>query len=287
MAPKKIALLTDSCADLDPVLAEENHIYVLPLLIQCADGTYRDGVDIHAADVYRRLRAGETPKTSLPSGASVEETFARIRADGYDAVIAILLSGGLSGTYHMVCLHAEEAEGLKTAVFDSGSGSLGIGMTLLQLAEDIRAGMEWKELIKKQIPKLIAGTWPYFSVDTLDYLRKGGRIGKVTAMAGTMLQIKPILGFAPDGQLTGVAKVRGRKQVQDKLVELAVAACGGHKRYNIAVANGGAEDEMPALKEKLKAALPHYDHVWEGRLDGTLSVYIGDGILGVGIQVLD
>ena len=73
MAPRKIALLTDSCADLSPQLAEENHIHVVPLRIRCADGEYRDGVDISAADIYRRLRSGELPKTSLPTGEDIEE----------------------------------------------------------------------------------------------------------------------------------------------------------------------------------------------------------------------
>ncbi|NCB64009.1 MAG: DegV family protein, partial [Clostridia bacterium] len=240
MTPKKIALLTDSCADLDPMVAEENHIYVVPLQIQCGDGVYEDGVSIGAEDVYRRLKSGEIPKTSLPSGAAMEKVFDRIKADGYDGVIAVMLSSGLSGTYNMTCIHGEEREDLKIAVYDSVSGSLGEGVVMLQLAEDIRAGMEWKELVRKRVPKLIESTKAFFSVDTLEYLRKGGRIGKVTAMAGTMLQIKPLLTFAPDGQLTGVAKVRGRRQVQDKLVELAVAACGKHKKYNLAVANGGA-----------------------------------------------
>lgn len=287
MTPRRIALLTDSCADLDRITAEENHIYVVPLQIQCIDGVFEDGVNIGAEDIYRRLRAGEAPKTSLPSGAAVEAAFERIAADGYDAVIAVMLSGGLSGTYNMVRLQGEDHKDLKVAVFDSVSGSLGIGIIMLQLAEDIRAGMEWKELIRKRVPKLIQSTRVFFSVDTLEYLQKGGRIGKVTAMAGTLLQIKPIISFAPDGELSSVAKVRGRRQVQDKLVEMVVAACGKHKKYNLAVANGGAEAEMGELKEKLKAALPKYDHIWEGRMDGTLSVYIGDGVLGAGIQLLD
>ena len=168
MTPKKIALLTDSCADLDPVVAQENRIYVVPLQILCEDGVFEDGVDITAQDVYRRLKGGQLPKTSLPSGAAVEAAFDRIAADGYDGVIAVMLSGGLSGTYNMVRLHAEEREDLKITVFDSASGSLGIGMVLLQLAEDIRAGLEWKELVKKRAPRLIAGTTPFFSVDTLE-----------------------------------------------------------------------------------------------------------------------
>jgi len=288
MHPKKIALLTDSCADLSLRLIEENHIFVVPLRILCADGEYSDGVDIFNADIYERLHAGELPQTSLPRMEDFAGALERITAEGYDGVIAIMLSSGLSGTFNLARLLAEEAEGkLAIRVYDSLSGSLGQGMTVLQLAEDIRNGMEWEELTEHRVPQLIANAFPFFSVDTLEYLQKGGRIGKVTATAGMLLQIKPILTFAEDGQLENVAKVRGRNQVMDKLVAQTVERCGQHKRYNLAVANGGAPEEMELLRQKLMMALPDYDHIWDGEIDGTLSVYIGDGVLGAAVQVLD
>ena len=288
MIPQKIALLTDSCADIAPELAEKYHIFVVPLRILCADGESLDGVNIRGADIYQRLKAGELPQTSLPAAEEIEKLLTRIVEEGYDGVIAVMLSGGLSGTFNLLRLVAEECRGkLEVRAFDSVSGSLGLGMTVLQLAEDIRSGMGWEELTERRVPQLIQGSFPFFSVDTLEYLQKGGRIGKVTATAGMLLQIKPILTFAPDGQLTSVAKVRGRHQVIDKLVALTVQRCGEHKRYNLAVANGGAPEEMAIVKEKLTAALPDYDHIWEGEIDGTLSVYIGDGILGAAVQVLD
>ena len=288
MIPQKIALLTDSCADIAPELAEKYHIFVVPLRILCADGEYLDGVNIRGADIYQRLKAGELPQTSLPAAEEIEKLLTRIVEEGYDGVIAVMLSGGLSGTFNLLRLVAEECRGkLEVRAFDSVSGSLGLGMTVLQLAEEIRSGMGWEDLTERRVPQLIQGSFPFFSVDTLEYLQKGGRIGKVTATAGMLLQIKPILTFAPDGQLTSVAKVRGRHQVIDKLVALTVQRCGEHKRYNLAVANGGAPEEMAIVKEKLTAALPDYDHIWEGEIDGTLSVYIGDGILGAAVQVLD
>ena len=288
MIPQKIALLTDSCADISPQLARENHIFMVPLRILCADGEYLDGVNIRAADIYRRLQAGELPQTSLPAGEDIGKALRQIVAEGYDGVIAVMLSSGLSGTFNLTRVIAEECRGmLQVKVFDSLNGSLGLGMTVLQLAEDIQNGMGWRELTERRAPQLIAGSFPFFSVDTLEYLQKGGRIGKVTATAGMLLQIKPLLTFAPDGQLQSVAKGRGRHQVIDKLVALTVQRCGEHKRYNLAVANGGAPEEMAQVKEKLTAALPNYDHIWEGEIDGTLSVYIGDGILGAAVQVLD
>ena len=272
MTPQKIALLTDSCADLSPQLAAENQVFVVPLRILCKDGEYRDGVDIHAADIYARLRSGELPQTSLPAAQDISDAFDAIAAAGYDGVIALMLSGGLSGTYNMVRLLAEERRDLTIRVYDSVSGSLGTGMMILQLAEELRQGMDWQTLTERRVPWLIQNTFPFFSVDTLEYLQKGGRIGKVTAMAGTMLQIKPIITFAPDGQL---------------LIELVTQSHNGAARYNLAVANGGAPAEMGVLQGKLTTALPNYDHIWSGELDGTLSVYIGDGVLGAAVQRLE
>ena len=288
MIPKRIALLTDSCADLPAELAAEYRIRVVPLRILCADGEYLDGETIRGSEVCARLRAGELPQTSLPAADDYIRALRGIVAAGYDGVVAVTLSGGLSGTYNLMRLIAEECGGrLPVAVFDSRSGSLGQGLTVLQLAEDLRAGMGWEELTERRAPQLIAGTTPFFSVDTLEYLQKGGRIGRITATAGTLLQIKPILTFAPDGQLTSAARVRGRNQVVDRLVRLTVDACGDHRRYNLAIAHGGAPEALAVLRDKLTAALPDYDHLWEGEIDGTLSVYIGDGVLGAAVQVLD
>ena len=288
MSPKKIALLTDSCADISRELAEKHHIYVVPLRILCADGEYLAGVEIRNTDIYERLRAGELPKTSLPSTEEIGKVVRQIVADGYDGVVAVMLSSGLSGTFNLSRILAEECEGfLEIRAYDSLNASLGQGMTLLQLAADIESGMSWEELTERRVDQLMKGSFAFFSVDTLEYLQKGGRIGKVTATAGALLQIKPVLSFTEDGQLKSVAKARGRGQVIDKLVEMAVKACGDHKRYNLAVANGGAPEEMVKVREKLTAALPNYDHIWEGEIDSTLSVYIGDGILGAAVQVLD
>ena len=285
--PYKIAILTDSCADLSEELRAGKPIYTVPLKISCRDGDYSDGVDIFAPDIYRRLAAGELPKTSLPDFFTADRILSRIKADGYERVLAIHLSSGLSGTYNMVRLLGESRQDLEIAVFDSLSGALGIGVSALQAWEDIDGGMSWDELITERVPKLLAGTFPFFSVDTLEYLAKGGRIGKVTAMAGTVLNIKPIITFAADGQLQSIAKVRGRRAVQDKLIELVGKALGDHKRYNLAVANGGAPEEMAQLRARMEQLFPHYDHFWQGEIDATLSVYIGSGALGAGVQVLD
>lgn len=291
MTPKKIALLTDSCVDLSPDVLRQHQIYTVPMRILCADGEYLDGVNIRSADVYRRLRAGEIPKTSLPSTERLEQTLRQILDDGYDAILGVMVSSGISGTYNLVRLAAEELEadtGIPMRVYDTLNGSVGQALTLLQVARDLQNGYDWDKLTERRIPSLIRNTTVAFSVDTLEYLLKGGRIGKVAAAAGTLLQIKPILGFSPDdGQLQSVAKVRGRNLVIGKLVEMMVKYRGERKKYNIAVANGGDPAGMELVREKLTAALPDYGFLCEGEINSTFSVYIGDGILGAGIQLLD
>ena len=259
---QKIALLTDSTSDLSPALREGKPIYTVPLKIVCDDGEFSDGVDIFASDVYARLRRGELPRTSLPDGGSISDTLDRIRADGYEKVLAVMLSSGLSGTYNMVRLQAETRSDLDIAVFDSKNGSLGMGIMVLQLWEDILAGMDWDTLVNRRAPFLIGHTFPFFSVDTLEYLSKGGRIGKVAAFAGTLLSIKPV-----------------------KILELMERHYRPGVRYNLGIANGGAPEEMAEFAVRMKERFPNAVHLWEGEIDATLSVYIGDGVLGGGIQI--
>ena len=221
------------------------------------------------------------------AGDAAQEVANTLIGSAFGDTAGGVLSSGLSGTYNMVRLLAEERRDLTIRVYDSVSGSLGTGMMILQLAEDLRQGMDWQTLTERRVPWLIQNTFPFFSVDTLEYLQKGGRIGKVTAMAGTMLQIKPLITFAADGQLQSIAKVRGRNLVIRKLIELVTQSHNGAARYNLAVANGGAPAEMEILQGKLTTALPNYNHIWSGELDGTLSVYIGDGVLGAAVQRLE
>jgi DegV family protein with EDD domain len=285
MNPEKIAIITDSCADLKPEHIGNDPIFVVPLTITCGDRTFQDGVDITAQDVYRLARV-EMPKTSLPSPASVYDTLDEIRSLGYEKVLAIMMSSGLSGTFNMVRLAGETCEDLEVYAVDSLSGSLGSGCMVLQTMAYINEGKSWEE-IKRMVHKLMRSTYPYFSIDTLEYLKKGGRIGKVTAVAGGMLKLKPILGFTSEGELTSVAKCRGQKQVQAKLLEILSDALSGHKRYNLCAARGGAEDTYPAFREALLMAFPDYENFFEAELDATLAVYTGPGMLGACVQILD
>ena len=282
---EKIAVITDSCADVPQELAEKYHMFILPMRIICSDGEYRDGVEIHTEQIYERLKT-ELPKTSTPGGADIEDAFARIKSEGYKKAVAVLLSGGLSGTVNHVRLAAEEAEGLKVAVYDSRQASIGIGAIAIQTAKYAADGMGYEEL-KKKVEALIRNTKVFFSIDTLEYLKKGGRIGKMAALAGALFDIKPVMSFDQDGEIYAAAKARSHKAVEKRLLQLVEDCRKEGKPYNLAVADGGASEEGDSLAKKLLELFPDCRALYRAKIGAALSVYLGPGLLGAGIQYLE
>ena len=187
----------------------------------------------------------------------------------------------------MVRLAAQNFQGLECAVFDSNSGSLGEGCIALQAAHYIRQGMGWQEL-QRRVAGLVRDTHVMFSLDTLEYLQKGGRIGKITCLAGTMLQIKPIISFAEDGQLASISKVRGRRRSIDEMVQRVKAMVPTDGRpYVMATAHGDAPEDQAYLKAQIQQEIAGATHYYEGVIDCTLGVHTGPHLIGVGIQLLE
>lgn len=282
---EKIAIITDSCADLRAECIEGKPIFTIPFILNFSDGIYYDGVTIQPDEVYERL-SHEMPKTSLPSGEEFTEVMDRVKDAGYTKAIAILLSSGLSGSFHMLQLMAEERDDIEIFAYDSLTGSLGEAAIVLTLCRLIEEGRSWEEM-KELTPRVCKNTTVFFSVNTLEYLKKGGRIGAITAMAGTALNIKPIISFAEDGRLVSVAKSRGRAAAMKKLVEMAVKHIQPGKRYNIMWAHGGCPEEGEEVAEMLRAAAPDFETEFWGVIDCTLGAYVGPKLLGAAVQVLD
>ena len=286
MNADKIALLTDSCADIPAEVAQQYPIYTVPFTITFGEDSYQDGVTIFPDEVYRR-QPEEDVKTSLPSGAVIADTLQKIQDDGYEKVIAILLSSGLSGCYQMVRMMGQDCENLEIAAFDSFSGSLGEGAMVLTVARWLEEGKSW-DTILDLMPRMMRQVYPYFSVDTLEYLKRGGRIGKITAMAGTALGIKPILSFdSATGQLAGTHKIRGRQAAMKKLVQVAASHIDPNKRYNIMWAHGGTPEEGRQIAKMLRETAPDFVQEYSGEIDCTLASYVGPHLLGAAVQVLD
>lgn len=284
---KRVAVLTDTNCDLPQEYYEKYPIFRLPLVICSGLTEYKDGVNITVQEVYARQK-NEDFKTSLPHRGDVEATLDTIREAGYTQVIVLLLGGALSGAGGLLRIVAQERTDLDIAVFDSCSASAGVGMLALQTAQYAARGLPF-HLLKKLAAQLVTDTKVFFSLDTLEYLQRGGRIGRATAIAGTLLQIKPVLSFDETGTIYTAAKVRGRRGVPERLIQLVTdykAAHGGNARFNLMVCDGDAPQEGAALEAALVKALPGAEQVLHCQLDAALAVHLGPHLLGTGIQFL-
>jgi DegV family protein with EDD domain len=284
MAEERIAILVDSGCDVPKEYRDRYHMYVAPLTIIYKDAEYRDGVDIQPEDVFARF-ATEVPKTSLPSPATVEALFKQIKADGYDKVVAISISSGLSGTYGLVSSFGPAPEGLETRYVDTRNIGIGSGLSAIRAGELIEQGLSFDEVVNG-VEEASRHTKLFFCVATLDYLMKGGRIGLVAGMLGTLLDLKPVISCNDDGIYYTVAKARGRKKSLALALEKAVEAAAGAVEYNLTVMHGAAKQEADELLAALKERLPNYRIAIEGQITPALVVHTGPGLIGVGVQVL-
>ena len=182
-------------------------------------------------------------------------------------------------------LNGDREKDLDVFVVDSKNIAIASGFNAIQAAEYIKEGMEWEEL-KETVAKNISNSRVFFSVSTLEYLQKGGRIGLVASIFGTTIKLKPIISCNEDGIYYTVAKVIGKKRSFNKALELAVEFIGDNKEYNIGVVHGSAEDDAEKLSEELKSMLPNYKMFAEGQISPALGVHTGPGTIGIVVQKL-
>lgn len=285
MNPEKIALLVDSCTDVPDEMIEKYNMFVIPLKIIYKDHVYTDKVDINADEVYQNL-ATEIPTTSLPDGQEITTIFDRIKAEGFQKVIVVTISSGLSGTNNLVRLIAEQYPGLDVFVLDTKNIGIGSGMHGIEAGKLIEAGEDW-ETIKTKLSQNIQQSKVFFCVDTLMYLQKGGRIGLVSSLLGSALNLRPIISCNQDGIYYTVAKVRGRKRNLDKAVELATQFIDKHQRFNLAIVDGAAPDEAKVIASQLRKQFPNAETIYTGSVGPALGVHTGPGLIGIGVQLLD
>ena len=259
-----------------------------PLVVTSGTESYRDNIDITVETIYARQK-NENFKTSLPRPQDIEDVYSAIARQGYTHVIVLMIAECLSSANNLMRLAAEEHPELTVKVFDSKSASIGLGALAVQVARYAVRGVAFDPLCELT-KRLIDDTVVYFSLDTLEYLQRGGRIGRATALAGGLLQIKPILTFdRKDGMISTAAKVRGRRGVQQRLIELATELAAKHpgEEYNLVVCDGNVPEEGAALEAALIRALPNAHRVLHGKIDATLAVHLGPNLLGVGVQFLN
>jgi DegV family protein with EDD domain len=284
MNAEKIALLVDSGSDVPKAYREKYDMYVAPLTIIYKDAEYRDGIDIQPEDVFARF-ATEIPSTSLPSPATFGDLFKQIKADGYEKVIGVTISSGLSGTFESMTSNGPAPEGLEACYIDTKNIGIGSGFSAIRAGELIEKGLPFDEVCRG-VADAARHTKLFFCVSTLEYLMKGGRIGLVAGMVGTLLDLKPVISCNDDGIYYTVAKARGRKKSLALALEKAVEAAAGAIEYNLTVMHGAAQAEADELLAALKQRLPNYRIVVEGQITPALVVHTGPGLIGIGVQVL-
>lgn len=282
---EKIAVITDTCCDLPQIYLKEYPIFCVPLVVTSGTESYRDNIDITVESVYARQK-NEDFKTSLPRPQDIADVYNAVSRQGYTHVAVLMIAECLSSANNLMRLAAQEHPELTVQVFDSKSASIGLGALAVQTARYAAAGMTFDALCGV-VSRMIDDTVVYFSLDTLEYLQRGGRIGRAAALAGGLLQIKPILTFdRRDGMIATAAKVRGRRGVSPKLIELAEALVTARpgEAYNLVVCDGNLPQEGAALEAALLKALPNARRVLHGRIDATLAVHLGPNLLGAGVQ---
>ena len=275
---EKIAIVTESSCDLPTEIIEKYQISVVPLRIIYPEKEYSDGVDITPEEVYARM-PGEIPTTSLPSYKDISTVYNRLRNEGFKKILSIHLSAELSGTVNLIRMIAKEYDDMEIEVIDSKNVSIGVGLLVYQAAKYIEAGINFKEISEK-LQKFKENVKVFFCIPVLDYLKKGGRIGLVSATLGTLLDLKPIISVNLEGKYYTHAKVRGRKNALEKMVEI-VSDLIDSKDTIVFVYHGAAEEDALVVKAKF-AAMSNVKEIFSGKISPSMGVHTGPGLIGIG-----
>lgn len=275
---EKIALITDSASDITKDIVDKYNIKVLPFKIIYRDKEFSDGIDITSKDVYTDLETN-TPTTSLPSMADIEALFEELKREGYTHAIAVTISSKLSGFNNAIKLLSEDYPEIQTYVHDSKSISKGEVILISEAGEMINEGKSFEEVVNK-LPEITEKIDIYFAIGTLEYLIRGGRIGKVAGTIAQVLHLKPIISVDKEGEYYTYAKIRGRKQSLHKLYDIGASKLS-EKKHDVYIMHGEAEEEAMALADKLRIHEGANFVNFGGYLSPVSGVHSGPGFIGV------
>lgn len=248
---KRIAIATESSANLPPEVAEQNGINVIPLSIVWQDEALADGVEITPQQFYTRLRGDSyMPTTSASTPAQMLEAFERIAQDA-DEIVAVLLPRELSSSMQAAEVARTSMSRVPVHIVDTRNASMAQGFVALEAARAAHAGATVDEVVARA--QQMAGRVQIMAVlETLDYLRRGGRIGSASALMGSMLQIKPIVSIPPGhGSVVGLARPHTWHTAVDRMLTLVDKEVGG-RPVHMAVSHGDREQDATELAEELR-----------------------------------
>ncbi|OQO89507.1 fatty acid-binding protein DegV [Saccharomonospora piscinae] len=276
-----VAVVTDSTAHLPEGFAERHGVRVVPLHVLVDGVASLDGVEMGPEALAEALGQHRIVTTSRPTPGELAAAFRNALADGADSVVSVHLSKKLSGTWEAAVVAAQEVGPDRVRVVDSRSTAMGLGFAALRAAEEAHRGGSAQDV--ERVAVATAGrAETFFAVETLDYLRRGGRIGPAAALLGTALAVKPVLHIA-DGEIRPWEKVRTMQRATNRLVELAADAAAGGP-VDLAVHHLASPERAAELATRLEERLHRSAGCVVSELGAVVGAHTGPGVLGVVVQ---
>lgn len=273
-----LRIVTDSTSDLPVELRKEYGIEVVPLTVHFGPESFLDGVELDPSGFWAKLRTSpHHPKTAQPAPGDFLEVYKRIHAEG-DEILSIHISGNLSGTMNSAQIAAQMLPEAKITLLDTKSVSLGLGMVAIEAARQARNGRSAADIVP--ILRQICDRMNIlFTLDTLEYLQKNGRIGKAQALLGGLLGIKVILQVDKEGFVAPADKVRGRSKVLSRTLELMQERVPAGRKIKMAVLHTQAPEEARAWLEEARK-LYTIEESLIGELGPVVATNAGPGTVG-------
>lgn len=274
----KVIVVTDSTAYIPSPLILKHGIRVVPLSVVWGSEVFRDGVDMMPAEFYARLKTAKImPSTSQPSPDEFKKVFRPIVESG-NAVLAILLSSKLSGTIDSAVQAKEAFPGAKIEIVDTLTTAMALGFTTLAAARAVQGGAELAEAAQVA-RQAVAGSGVIFVVDTLEFMRRGGRIGGAAAFLGAALNMKPLLTLH-EGKVEALDKVRTKGKAVDRMLDLIEQQIGSRRPLRIGTLQAAAEEEAKALLERAKKRF-HPEETVFSEVSPVIGTHVGPGTVGL------
>ena len=274
---RKVVVVTDSTATVPSDLVQALDIRVVPVLLVLDNHTFRDGVGITPGDVYRRLRSNKRiPTTAAPSVDDFVRVYAAAAQEA-SGIISIHMSPDLSATYNVARMASQLVEGAPTRVINCHTAAMGQGFVTLEAARAAAAGATLDEVVRR-VEAVAAKTNLFLTLDTFEYLYRGGRIGAAAALMGMVLQIKPLL-YLDDGHVGVLAKPRTRRRALRLLVQQMAQRVDG-RRLHAAVFHA---DALPEAEDLSQLLADRFDCVelYVTEFTPVMGAHTGPGLLGV------
>ena len=278
LSSETTAVVLDSTADLPDPAARHPNWRLVPLYVRFGDETYRDHVDLGAVEFYEKLRASDAqPQSSQPTPADFEAAFAEL--EGFERILCVLISGKLSGTAESARLAAQALGDDRVTVIDSESVSGGVVMLADAIQRRLDRGTTLEE-IEEVVARFQRESTILFTVDTLDYLVRGGRVGKAAGLAGQLLSVKPILAI-DEGEVEPLKRVRGRQKALAELLRLFEEGTEDGPALHVGVAHADAEAELATLLGRIRELRPQASVDFQAQLGPVIGTHGGPGTIGL------